>query len=314
MKVNESGRRGRCSSVQPEQNLSAHDREHIDSVLRQEIGFVYNAEFEFLSPDEFDDDSVQILASAEGERTPYAGQTGSVSPLPSAHRLLTAAGEIHLFRKYNFLKFRANALRSVLDHRGGATRRAGTIEQVLTESQAIRELLASANLRLVGSIARRYSRNEHEFDELYAEGCLILLRAIEKFDYSRGFRFSTYATHSIQRHFFRVIKRRQTRKQRELASYERLQPDAEDQNEVLVDEEATTRLKLLVSRWDECLSVREQEILKSRFGLGDNKHPQTLKSISVDVGLSKERVRQIQMRALQSLREFAEEQGLAVEL
>lgn len=287
-------------------SLSAGQRERVDSLLRQEIGFVHHPEFEFLSPDQFAEPAFELFASEERGGSQQAGFESAA--------LLTPEGERFLFRKYNYLKFRANALRSLLDHRSRSTKLVSRIERLLNESTQTRELIASANLRLVASIARRYSRNEHEFDELSSEGALILLRAIEKFDSSRGFRFSTYATHSIQRHFFRVLKRRRRTDRREFTGQELLNSTPARDEAPVLDGETSAQLNQIVARWDECLSDREQQILRARFGLGSSEEPRTLKSISRDVGLSKERVRQIQMRALQKLRDFADAEGLTVEV
>jgi RNA polymerase sigma factor (sigma-70 family) len=289
-----------------DRGLSPRQRERIDCLLRQEIGFIHNAEFEFLSPDQFEEPAFELFATDERGRSRQPGLGSGV--------LLTPQGEAFLFRKYNYLKFRANALRSLLDHRSKSTKLVSQIERLLNESMQARELIASANLRLVASIARRYSRNDHEFDELSAEGALILLRAIEKFDCSRGFRFSTYATHSIQRHFFRVLKRRQRTDRRELTGHEHLNSTPARDEAPVLDGEASAQLNQIVARWGECLSEREQQILRARFGLGSSDEPRTLKSISRDVDLSKERVRQIQMRALQKLREFAAAEELTVEV
>lgn len=83
------------------------------------------------------------------------------------------------------------------------------IDKLLELVEQIRSQLVNSNMRLVGSIARKFSSQNCDVDDLSSDGCMILLAAIDRFDYSRGFRFSTYATHSIQRHFYRVWKTRQ---------------------------------------------------------------------------------------------------------
>lgn len=302
------GRRERAHGI------SKRDRERVDSLSRREIGFVHNADFEILSPEQLDDDAAPSLFDSGRPRAHAEPEAGAPAPRVPARPLLTPDGETYLFRKYNYLKYRANALRSMLGHRRESVPRLDEIEHLLRDAERTREMIASANLRLVASVARRYSRSDHEFDELFAEGTLILLGAIEKFDYSRGFRFSTYATHSIQRHFFRVLKRRHQRKKKEHPAVDALHAVPDRDETPVMDEDDLSQARQLVARWDECLSEREQEILAARFGLGSSDEPRTLKSISGDVGLSKERVRQIQMRALEKLRDFAATEGLTVEL
>lgn len=72
---------------------------------------------------------------------------------------------------------------------------------MLEQSEQIRGQLVRSNLRLVASIARKFSTSVQDVEEFSSDGSMILLGAIDRFDYSRRFRFSTYATHSIQRHF-----------------------------------------------------------------------------------------------------------------
>jgi RNA polymerase sigma factor (sigma-70 family) len=233
----------------------------------------------------------------------------------STSRLLSPQGEQYLFRRFNCLKYRANVLRGQLCPDRPSPRLVAEIEELLSAAQQVRARIAEANLRLVASVARRFSRLEQDFEELVAEGGVVLLAAIDKFDSERGYRFSTYATHALQRHYFRYTARRGRRARTEVSTplsvltdvLGAIPPETSDR-------ESLDRLRRLIDRWDECLSKREQQVLSLRFGLGSQDEERTLKSLSRDMGLSKERVRQIQMQALRKLRGFAEAHGLAVEL
>ena len=79
------------------------------------------------------------------------------------------------------------------------------IENLYEESVATKNQIISANLRLVVSIAKRYIGPAEDFFELVSDGNLSLIRAVEKFDVSRGNRFSTYATWAIMKNFARTI-------------------------------------------------------------------------------------------------------------
>ena len=111
--------------------------------------------------------------------------------------LLTREQETHLFRKMNYLKHEASNLRETLDMDRPNRRLMDRIENLYEESVATKNLIISANLRLVVSIAKRYVGPAEDFFELVSDGNLSLLRAVEKFDVSRGNSFSTYATWAI---------------------------------------------------------------------------------------------------------------------
>src|SRR6185436_8873392 len=96
-------------------------------------------------------------------------------------RLLSADDEICLFRRMNYLKFRANALRSTLDPHTADLRSIDAIERLLTMARETRDQIITANLRLVVSIARRFASELNSFDDLLSDGNLILMRAVEKF-------------------------------------------------------------------------------------------------------------------------------------
>ena len=108
--------------------------------------------------------------------------------------LLTREQEQHLFRKYNYLKYKAAKLRKELDVEQPKAPLMDEIEELYEEIVATKNQIARANLRLVVSIAKRHVTPDQNFFELVSDGNVSLLRAIEKFDYARGNKFSTYAS------------------------------------------------------------------------------------------------------------------------
>jgi len=149
---------------------------------------------------------------------------------------------------------------------------------------------------------------EIEFEDWVSEGYTVVLKAIDKFDFARGFRFGTYATHSVQRHFYRVCKRALRRGRMEVgASIEHLNElPSEDAaaSETGIVMSGEQEIDDLLSRMNECLNDREQFIIQERFGIGNDGVARTLRDVAEDIDLSKERVRQIQIHAVGKLRRF----------
>ncbi len=301
-------------------NLSSR----VKALLTQEIRFVYSSEFASLESDDTPVDEAEALLQ-ELRSVAVRTQRSSESQLDmsidadaddSSHSynwsapdpLLTFEQEQILFRALNLLRYRINRQRSRLSETSASLKTVEKIEAKLELVEAIRTQLVNSNLRLVSSIARRFSSSFGDVDDFSSDGCMILLGAIDRFDYSRRFRFSTYATHSIQRHFFRAWKTRQRRKERfPNACSELLGEVAQEVHEQPVCEDPQSIVEDLMSRAESVLDDREYRILMDRFGLsGGEEKSRTLREIASDLGISKERVRQLQLKALEKLRQFLE--------
>ncbi len=225
--------------------------------------------------------------------------------------LLTREQEAHLFRKMNFLKHLAGKLREalVVDH--PKQRLMDQIEELYEESVATKNQIISANLRLVVSIAKRYVGPAAGFFELVSDGNLSLMRAVEKFDISRGNGFSTYATWAIMKNYarsipagIRYLDRFRTSQSELLSATVELRTD---QHELESDQ---LRRESQVKQILGCLDERELQIIAGRFGLARGQAPLTLKQVGAVMGVTKERIRQIQTRAMAKLRMATEEEGI----
>ena len=238
--------------------------------------------------------------------------------------------------------------------------------------EASRKRMIVSNLRLVVKIARRYNNRGLALLDLIEEGNLGLIRAVEKFDPERGFRFSTYATWWIRQTIERAIMNQTRtirlpihvvkelnvylRAARELAQELDHEPTAEDialhldkpidevskmlrlnerissvdtpiggendkalldiladDNEASPEDELQdSNIKQNIVSWLQELNAKQREVLARRFGLMGYE-PSTLEDVGAEIGLTRERVRQIQVEGLRRLKDMLSSQGLDLE-
>lgn len=227
-------------------------------------------------------------------------------------KLLSAEEEKTLFRDMNLLKCRSNAIRSTINPKRVNRRQLERISRMIGLSEELRDRIVRANVRLVWSIAKQHVNMQHSIDELLSEGLLALVRAVDKFDYDRGFRFSTYTTMVVRRHIYRHLldtNKRGTRFQ-------------QDSGETFIDvEDHRYPVRLSESEWNRidkhlqqlltCLDERERFIIIDRFGLKNHQgKKRSLSSLADELGVCKERIRQLEKRALKKLREQANDKEL----
>ncbi|MBN2447208.1 MAG: sigma-70 family RNA polymerase sigma factor [Phycisphaerae bacterium] len=273
---------------------------------------------EFVESEEFDSPTIEQDIEADAALAdPYDHSTTPrrVPPdLPPYLRhlfrlpLLTPAGEAALFRKMNFLRCQADRLREALDPETATARQLDEIEGLVESANRVKNQIVQANLRLVVSIAKRHANPAIDFFEIVSDGNISLMRAVDKFDYSRGFKFSTYASWAIIKNFARTMPDRKRHQDRYQTGRDELLGTLAGP---AIDEPEDDYLPVMRRRIDamlETLDEREQSILRQRFGLDRNGGPKTLEQIGQRFGVSKERIRQLEARAMAKLRsEFEEE-------
>lgn len=244
--------------------------------------------------------------------------------------------------------------------------------KALRGCDASRKRMIVSNLRLVVKIARRYNNRGLALLDLIEEGNLGLIRAVEKFDPERGFRFSTYATWWIRQTIERAIMNQTRtirlpihvvkelnvylRTARELSQKLDHEPTAEEiafaldtpvedvtkmlrlneritsvdtpiggENDkalldILADEKEfgpeenlqDSDIKVNIVNWLQELNPKQREVLARRFGLMGYE-PSTLEDVGAEIGLTRERVRQIQVEALRRLKDMLGHKGLSLE-
>jgi RNA polymerase primary sigma factor len=286
------------------------------AAVRERREDFFAREIEFIAADDFRRKTAAALASTPPadaavpleHKRPDAASAKGLSPyLASLYqtRLLSKDEEQFYFRRMNWLKFRAAADRRKLDRRRATPGQMDRVEALLTEAETVKAILITANLRLVVSIAKKFVDATYSFDELVSEGNVALMRAVEKFNFALGNRFSTYATYAIQRHFFRLSHRGRQFRKRFVTDDEALRERAaREPSREYCSAEQIDMLKGLFGQFLGDLEPRERDIVVARFGF-DGKPPRTFRELGSAMGVCKERIRQIQGRALEKLRDMA---------
>lgn len=272
--------------------------------------------------------------------------------------LLTAQQEVELAMQ---IEAGAKARQRLAGDEPMAPEDRALLQHQIQVAKSAHDQLVNSNLRLVVSLARRYVGRGMALLDLIQEGNVGLMRAVERFDYRRGFKFSTYATWWIRQSISRAIAdqgrtirmpihvldsvNKLTRLQRELTQVRGETPTIEELAEELdlpvervaelrriaqdtvsletpvgEDEDGTlgdlvedvdsempadvatfTSLQLQLAEALEGLSEREREVLVMRFGLADGK-PRTLEEVGAHFKVTRERIRQLETKALAKLR------------
>lgn len=218
--------------------------------------------------------------------------------------VLSRDDEIELFRRYNMLKYLVAHDRHQIKLSNVSATLLAQLEGYLEQAENIRRMLVEANLRLVVSIASKHTSDGTNFSDLVSKGNFALIQAVEEFDYTKGFRFSRRASLNIAKEYAKVSGRSTelTRKRAEsVATIQRgLRENAAD---VLAIERTRQSLAEVIR---EELDPREQHVILHHFGLlgsSVRKKTKTLKQIGEELDLTKERIRQIELSALQKLRQ-----------
>jgi RNA polymerase sigma factor (sigma-70 family) len=299
---------------------------------------------------------VDLDADAEAPTDPVRTYLNAIGRTP----LLTAAEEVELAKRIEAGLYAERRLAQEAAGEPVPPELADQLRVIAADGHEAKAHMLRANLRLVVSIAKRYARRGLPFLDIIQEGNLGLIRAVEKFDYTKGFKFSTYATWWVRQaigrglaeqgrtvrlpvHVNEVLSKL-ARAERELSQQGRAATDEELAEylgvspekvselrrvrrdpvslDLPVGDDADTRLGDLVfddqgysapdlverhdltNQLDAVLATlppREARILRLRFGLTDGR-PRKLEEIGAELGLTRERVRQLEKAALAELR------------
>ena len=209
----------------------------------------------------------------------------------------------------NYLKFLACRIRDRIDPDSPVPRDLDEIERLQAEALKLKNQIVETHLRLVVSVARRHTRDAADLPDRISDGTVALIQAVDKFDFARGNRFSTYATWAIYNELKRYDRREWYRRIRYVPLYQDFLAIPDYQSERYEERRAEDERRAVVERLLGRLDGRERWVIVNHNGIGGVAE-QTLKQIGLDLGISKERVRQIEQRAHVKLRNFAREEAI----
>jgi RNA polymerase primary sigma factor len=216
--------------------------------------------------------------------------------------LLTREGEQFLFRKMNYLRYQAQQRITALDPETASAREIDDVDALLDRSAEVKNEIVQANLRLVVSIAKRHLAPGQDLFELISDGNISLLRAVDKFDYTRGFKFSTYASWAVMKNFARSIPEQRRHGERYQTGWDEMLETVGHHEVEDTEGDHMGAVRGMLDQMLATLDTRERSILRQRFGLDERGEPQTLEQIGRRFGISKERIRQLEARAMTKLR------------
>jgi len=223
--------------------------------------------------------------------------------------ILTGAEEKILFHQFNYARYRVWKLQQEIWESASKKPTTPQSEEMLRwhrVAERVREQIAETNLALVLAMAKRTRMSEVDFADLVSEGNMALLRAVDKFDAGRGYKFSTYACRAILKAFSRQGMKLSKYRQRFPTDFD---PKLERSNFLetkrsTFEKDAADEVKRIVLDNRADLTDVERTVIEHRFGLesGEQDKPMTLEQVGQIIGVTKERVRQIQNKAMEKIR------------
>ncbi|MDP6542703.1 MAG: sigma-70 family RNA polymerase sigma factor [Phycisphaerae bacterium] len=228
-----------------------------------------------------------------------------------ARKTLSREDEARLFLRFNYARYRLGELTDKQLKRF-SKRRSEEMVKWYKRARAMQGNIVHANMALVMAMAGRTRIQNVDFPELVSEGNMALLRATEKFDVSKGFKFSTYACRAILKGFSRMATKTGRYVQRfptgfdptlERSDYDVLKHQIQLNN-------AIDDLREILAANRANLTPVERTIVIERFALESGATKKTLRQVGLQVGLTTERVRQIQKGALAKLKAALNEEYL----
>ena len=293
--------------------LSQEDEALLNALLASEQDFIDSPAFyEDDAEKKIYDDAPEIPKPDTSWYHPVMDDlSGRTRTIKTAQQvILTGAQEKVLFHQFNYARYRIWKLQQEIwatPSRKPSPPQADEVLKWHRVADRIREQIANTNLALVLAMAKRTRMSEVDFADLVSEGNMALLRAVDKFDAGRGYKFSTYACRAILKAFSRQGMKLSKYRQRFPTDFD---PKLERSNFLetkrnTFEKDAAEEVKRIVRENRAELTDVEKTVIEHRFGIesgADQDKPMTLEQVGQIIGVTKERVRQIQHKAMEKIR------------
>jgi RNA polymerase sigma factor (sigma-70 family) len=295
--------------------ISRATRERVDALLLENFAFMDSPIFrrKGIEKELFSFDVVpQLPLTSWYQPTRDEAIENSMTGAP---QLMSAAEERLMFYRFNYCKRRLSQLKRKIAADGLTRETAAEFLDWHRKFEHFREYLVRTNLALVLAMAKRTRLGDVDFAEFVSEGNMALLRAVDKFAVDRGFKFSTYACRAILKAFSRAAMKANRHRTRFPVEFEpeMEQSDWQDRRRDAVEDDCIDELKAIVDRNLADLSTVEETVIRRRFNWKqEEESPLTLEEVGRLIGVTKERVRQIQNKALAKIRTVMEDGVLRV--
>jgi len=219
--------------------------------------------------------------------------------------LLTREQEVDLFRRFNYLRFGASRAVERLDVYSVSRAELDEVRDLLDRAENIKNQIIQSNLRLVVSIAKRHVGRSDNLFEVISDGNISLMRAVEKFDFALGNKFSTYGSWAIMKNFARTVPEQYYLNRRYVTGQDEMLDAAAAHTDDQTPASDLEAVRSALGDGLDQLSERERTIVKHHFGLNNADGSNvTLDDLGRRFGVTKERIRQIEKRAIDKLRDI----------
>jgi len=296
--------------------LSPQEQQELKDILAEPMDYVEDESFS--KPDAYKrifEDAPEIPKPNTSWYHPVMEDLSTDRNLKSVvNVVLTAEQERALFLQFNYARYRVVRLQESIGNAPVDDEQARELLSWHRLADRLRDQIARSNLALVLSMAKRVRHSDVDFTDMISEGNMALLRAIDKFNVSRGFKFSTYACRAILKAFSRSGMKHSQYRQFFPTDFDPALERSDHQRRRFDEHEsdcADEVMRIVHANRAE-LSDVERQVISHRFALNREQHrsPLTLEQVGQIVGLTKERVRQIQKSALEKIRKTLEESYL----
>lgn len=308
---------GGCRVVEPRvRPLTTRQIDAIDEADRVLLARVLSEPAEYIDHALYHQPGVETMlfgapARRRGGSTCFE-EIRPVDPSSGEGSALNTVQEIELFQRFNYARL---CIARIVEKYTDQSMPTDAVRELLAwahRATMVRGQIVQANIPLVLAMAKRTRLSGLDFNELISEGNFALLRSVDKFDCSRGFKFSTYACRAILKSFSRVAMRTSRYRGQFPTEFDPTleKSDYVDRKRDDVEGQCVAEIRDILLNNRAELNDIEQTVIRERFALNASTlpaKPKTLEQVGEMIGVTKERVRQIQNKALAKIRTILED-------